>query len=107
MNDEAIREIACSNGDRPQYRAARHCTLKRSKFLTLDLRPGEAVKIIVRQGSVWTTMEGNAEDYVMGPDEQLLFRTAGRLVIEALRASDLTIVVDRARQEPAAQFTAV
>lgn len=45
---------------------------------------GSDLKVVNVDGSAWITLEGDRNDYVIGPGEELRLTGEGRVVIEAL-----------------------
>ena len=58
----------------------------------LTLQDGTGAQIICRSGSLWVTQEGEARDWVVGPDDGLTIRRSGRTVVTALESSSLTLI---------------
>lgn len=58
----------------------------------LSLRKVNGLGIECTQGSVWITFENDKWDHVLQPGERLQLGCGGRLVIEALEASQITLL---------------
>jgi len=52
------------------------------------LRPARAMLLTVREGRIWLTRSGDADDHVLGAGESLVVAAGQRLVVEPWRASE-------------------
>jgi hypothetical protein len=62
--------------------------LSKGATLARQLRPGETLRVRGRTGMLWVTMEGDAQDYVLGVGNQACFARSGLLVIEGMSAEN-------------------
>lgn len=58
-------------------------------------------RVVCRQGSVWITQDGQAQDLVLGPDEEVQLSRAGDALIYALAPSSVLIERQAERLAPA------
>lgn len=79
--------------------APQQCELNKNKFVVVDLRQREAATILVLRGSVWVTMEGDPDDYVICAGGQLAFSHEGRLVVESLEFTHLRILLSTTSEQ--------
>ena len=55
-------------------------------------KEAEGLAVSCEKGSVWITFERGRNDYVLHPGEQININASGRMVIQALAASEVTFV---------------
>lgn len=66
--------------------------LKRHELGVYDASPlSSQAEIICERGVLWVTRSGDLEDHVLMPGERLLINQGGKVVIEAMRESQLRI----------------
>ena len=63
--------------------------LKAGQVLTLD--DAEGLRILTRTGTVWVTEEGSRKDHIVGPGDTLIVARPGRTVVQALKATWVSI----------------
>ena len=64
--------------------------LGRAEVLGLDV--GQASSLACVEGRLWVTLEGDPEDYVLEAGQDLLLQGKGKLVVESLGDSSLSLV---------------
>jgi hypothetical protein len=64
-------------------------TLEAGQLLSLDDALG--TRIHAREGSLWITEEGEAQDFIVGAGESFVVRRAGRTLIQAMAASRVAL----------------
>lgn len=74
-------------------------TLERGQVASTKEAHGLAIECV--RGTLWITFEGGGADHVLEPGERLPVRPGGRMVIEAMAASELVFY----RQEMVAETT--
>ena len=77
--------------------AQTHITLKSGQVASTTEARGLAIEC--QRGSLWITFEDGGADHVLEPGERIAVKGGGRMVIEAMAASELVFY----RQEPAAE----
>jgi hypothetical protein len=63
--------------------------LRVNQVVTIRRAQGACLQCV--QGSVWVTLENDPLDFVLSPGERVCIHTPGRMVIEGLELSEITI----------------
>ncbi|HUL97680.1 MAG TPA: DUF2917 domain-containing protein [Usitatibacter sp.] len=63
--------------------------LEAGEVVTLDDALGTRIRS--RQGTVWVTQEGSRLDHIVGPGDAFVVGRRGRIVVQALRPSWISI----------------
>ncbi len=91
--------VRYSTGDKEG--AETRLTLERGQVASTKEARGLAIECV--RGALWITFEGGGADHVLQPGERIPVRASGRMVIEAMAASELVFY----RQETVAETAAV
>jgi hypothetical protein len=65
---------------------------------------GSGVEFVCSEGSLWLTVDGDPEDYIIGPGERFSTIEPKRVVLYALADSRLEIVARQSRKLTMAMF---
>ena len=79
--------------------AQTHITLESGQVASTTEARGLAIECV--RGSLWITFEDGGADRVLEPGERIAVKGGGRMVIEALAASQLVFYRQQAATEPA------
>lgn len=79
-------------GDTAEFREGMHGEAPGSREMALDRRqllalPRRELTVRCLEGQLWVTREGDIEDYILGPGQQLAVRRGDRAAVQALRPS--------------------
>ncbi len=73
-------------------------TLEAGQFLSLDDARG--TRIQAREGSLWITEEGEAQDFIVQAGESFVVRRAGRTLVQAMAVSRVALRDEEPRGLP-------
>lgn len=83
--------------------AQTHITLESGQVASTTEARGLAIECL--RGSLWITFENGGVDHVLEPGERIAVKGGGRMVIEAMAASELVFYRQQAATEPALSLT--
>jgi hypothetical protein len=73
------------------FRECVETSLKLQVNQVVTIRRAQGACLQCVQGSVWVTLENDPLDFVLSPGERVCIHTPGRMVIEGLELSEITI----------------
>ncbi len=66
-------------------------TVNLPRQATLGIEDARGMRLAVAAGKVWLTQHGDPRDVVLGPGESFVIDRAGRTVVQALDAAQLSL----------------
>jgi len=89
-----------SNTATPHNGMSAHIGFNLARGQVLSARKLEGVAIECTRGSIWITSQNDGWDHVLKPGERMELRCGGRVVVEALEASDFAVFHSESRPVP-------
>ncbi len=60
----------------------------------LQVLPARNQRVLCLSGELWLTRDGDIEDYILGPGQQLVVRAGDRATVQALQPSRFRLTAD-------------